>query len=196
METSKPKVLLPNFLLNKSLDLLQYLESGIQDFHQLIQYLHLLPYQRISNPVNLNLILSEKRSTCSTKHAFIKGILDQHIENEISLTIGIFKMNNKNTPGIKNTLSDFKLSYIPEAHCYLKEGNQRYDFTFPDSDIETLIPDILSESTIQSHQIGQYKIELHKRYLQEWILSESISYTLDQIWSIREACIQQLTQTD
>ncbi|MCU7575121.1 hypothetical protein [Riemerella anatipestifer] len=36
------------------------------------------------------------------------------------------------------------------------------------------------------------KINIHKNFLKEWIKAEGLDYSLDEIWKIREECIQAL----
>jgi hypothetical protein len=53
----------------------------------------------------------------------------------------------------------------------------------------------LHEEPITVEQLGAYKIELHQRFLRDWIArTETVrGRSLDQIWRIREACIAALS---
>ncbi len=186
---------LPNFRLDRSIDLLKHLDPSIQDFHELIQYLHQLNYRRISDRENLENIFIEQCATCSTKHALIKTVVDAHRSFDIQLIIAIYKMDQFNTPGIGDILTKNRIKYLPEAHCYLKYQNKRYDFTFPDSDIQSLSTDILQETSILPDQIGAFKIAHHQAFLEEWIQTHDIDYDLDELWSIRESCILALSNS-
>jgi len=109
-------------------------------------------------------------------------------------------MNGRNTPKIKTILETLRepqsdsLEYIPEAHNYLKFKNQILDFTKKNSSEDDFINDLLEEIEIQPHQINQFKIEFHKNYLRKWLVENRENpYSLDELWKIRELCIQVLS---
>ena len=39
--------------------------------------------------------------------------------------LGIYEMSDRNTPGVGRVLTAHGLSYIPEAHCYLRCQGER-----------------------------------------------------------------------
>lgn len=43
--------------------------------------------------------------------------------------VGIYRMNRANTPKLEPVLARYGYSFIPEAHCYVKQGDRRFDFT-------------------------------------------------------------------
>lgn len=47
----------------------------------------------------------------------------------VRLMIGIYLMNEDNTPGVGKVLERYGLKEIPEAHCYLRFEGQYLDFT-------------------------------------------------------------------
>lgn len=103
-------------------------------------------------------------------------------------------MNGKNTPKIKSVLENHNLEYIPEAHNYLKFKNQILDFTKRSSSENDFINDLLEEIEIEPHQINQFKIEFHRNYLKNWLdQNPQIPYSLDELWKIREECIEALS---
>jgi hypothetical protein len=51
------------------------------------------------------------------------------------------------------------------------------------------------EETILPAQIGEYKVDLYKRFLRQWLAeNETTGYSFDELWAIREACITALAQ--
>ena len=102
-------------------------------------------------------------------------------------------MNESNTSGIGTHITDHQLDYIPEAHCYLNINGQRLDLTNPDSDINRIKNDILSETEIKPDQVGQYKVKYHKNYIQSWVVDHKIKLSFDEVWAIRELCIAELS---
>ncbi len=194
-----------NFLFS-SKDKLTSLTTSlrIKTWNELTNYIQNLPYGRNANRYDLSLILTEQKGTCSSKHAFLKKIADLNQLENITLYIGIYKMNQSNTPKIGNILSenefDYKLDYIPEAHCYLKINGIEHDFTSNNSDFEKLRHDILEEIEIEAHQVNEFKVNYHQEFLKKWIEKQNNSsdfvINFDTLWQLREKCISALTLTD
>ncbi len=185
---------------------------GIKNWNELTNYVQNLPYGRNENRHDLSLILKEQKGTCSLKHAFLKKIADFNQLENIKLYIGIYEMNNSNTPKIGNILSEnefeYRLDYIPEAHCYLKVNGIEHDFTNNDSDFEKLKNDILEEIEIEAYQVNQFKVSYHQDFLKKWVKEQNIKQntkqnkmsdnviSFDNIWQLREQCISALASTD
>ncbi len=175
---------------------------GITNWSELTQYIQNLPYGRNSNRHDLSLVLTEKQGTCSSKHAFLKKIAELNELKNIKLYIGIYKMNQSNTPKIGNILSqnefDYKLDYIPEAHCYLKINGTEKDFTNQYSNFENLRSDILEEIEIEAHQVNKFKVNYHQDFMRKWIENQNKKYddviNFDRIWKLREQCISNLSR--
>ncbi|MGB1018788.1 MAG: hypothetical protein ACPGVH_06945, partial [Chitinophagales bacterium] len=52
--------------------------NGICSWDELTEYIRNLPYGRNENRTDLGLVLSEKKGTCSSKHALLKSIADSN----------------------------------------------------------------------------------------------------------------------
>ena len=106
-------------------------------------------------------------------------------------------MNQRNTPGVGRVLQKYGLSYIPEAHCYLRYQGERIDVTGVPPGGEP-IERFLHEEVITVDQIGAYKNELHRIFLADWIrrTDEARGRGLEDVWSIREECIAALSAGD
>jgi hypothetical protein len=113
---------------------------------------------------------------------------------DLALTLGIYEMTERNTPGVGRVLDRHGLAAIPEAHCYLTRAGERIDVTRDVAGAEP-IQAFLHEETIGADQIGEYKIDLHRRILADWIARTPAARgrTLDEIWRIRESCIAALS---
>ena len=85
------------------------------------------------------------------------------------ILVGIFKMDAEYTKKIENTLNEYGLEYIPEAHNYLKIVNEYDDFTNPNSQYSDLEDKILEESEIEYNEIYEEKIKTHKLFFEKWI---------------------------
>ena len=102
--------------------------AGIHDFAAAARHVLTLPYGRIADRRNLRLVLKEGRGSCTTKHALLAELAcEQGIE--VDLTLGIYEMSERNTPGVGRVLSAYGLEYMPEAHCYLRHESGRIDVT-------------------------------------------------------------------
>lgn len=168
--------------------------KGIENWSDLIDFMQNLSYGRNQNREDFSLVIKENKGTCSSKHSFLKKIADLNNIDNVKLILGIYRMNNLNTPKIGNTILESGLEFIPEAHCYLKLNNQRIDITDINSDIENLSKDILEEIEIQPEQVNTFKVDFHKEYLQNWLTENGIKLNFEEVWEIREQCIRKLEQ--
>lgn len=185
----------PDFdILPKGVISSAFIQKDIHSFYEACELIRKLPYARNTNKQNLLQLFLDNCGTCSTKHAVLKALAYENNVESIQLMIGIFKMNGNNTPKVKRVLEQYHLTYIPEAHCYLKYHQQVLDFTKINSKPSDFVNDLLVEIAIQAQQIDHFKVNYHKNYLREWLAQNSkINYSLDEIWAIRETCIQALS---
>ena len=182
-----------NFKLAKKKGLSKLcLDRGLRTYSQICEYVKQLPYGRNSNKNDLSLVLSEQKGTCSTKHAFLAKIAQENTFENMSLFIGIYKMNNLNTSGIGNILQNHNLEYIPEAHNYLRCNDTILDFT--SSKEFSFEEALIYEERILPEQISNYKVNLHQSFIKSWIVENTIPYSFEKIWNIREQCILNLSQ--
>lgn len=163
------------------------------NFEELIDKVKKLPYGRNANRYDFSLVLSENKGTCSSKHAFLKGFADKNEIENVKLYIGIFKMNEVNTPKLGDLLSRNNIKYIPEAHCYLKINQIPVDATTSDSFYDKIKQDIMEEIEIIPNQVSDYKVAYHKAFLKKWITETNQNNTFEEIWEIREQCIEKLS---
>lgn len=164
---------------------------GCDSFRSAARHLYQIPYGRNTDRANFGLVLSENRGTCSTKHALLAAVaLEQDLP--VSLTVGIYDMDESNTPGVGGVLSRHRLERIPEAHCYLTCRAGRADLTR--AGIRSApISCFHQEWTISPNQIGAHKLALHQEYLREWLgRCRDISMSFDELWRVRETCILSL----
>ena len=159
----------------------------ISTYWDAISYVHRLKYGRNQDRANYRFVLEEEKGTCSTKHALLAA-LSQELEVPLKLTMGIFLMNEQNTPGIGQVLDKYNLTEIPEAHCYLKYDKKTLDITFPNSVKFECIYPIAQEIVIRPEQIGPPKIKFHQQFMLKWL--KSIPYLdFQTAWQAREECI-------
>lgn len=170
------------------------IKNGIKNWNELLEFTRSLPYGRNSNRADFSLVIKENKGTCSSKHSFLKQIANLNNFEDVKLVLGMYRMNNLNTPKIGDSILKNGLTYIPEAHCYLKINNQRIDITTGNSDIENLIKDIIQEIEIEPEQVNTFKVDYHKNFLKQWIIENDIKMSFDAVWEVREQCIRNLEE--
>lgn len=179
----------------KSKDSLEVLlqQKQIHSWEQMLEHIRKLPYGRNANRFDFNLVLEEGRGSCSSKHALLKQVADLKGIPDVQLILGIYRMNKLNTPGIGTVLEQNDIDYIPEAHCYLKIGGERFDYTSEHADFENIRMDVLAERVIEPEQVSEYKVEFHKTFVRDWLRKSAFEMDFEQLWAIRETCISNLT---
>ncbi|WP_452224575.1 hypothetical protein [Lacinutrix chionoecetis] len=184
-----------NFIIESELPYSKLSKSkGLLDFKSLCNYIKQLPYGRTKNRSAIASVLIEHTGTCSSKHAFLKQVAIENNQNEVQLFIGIYKMNEANTKGVGVVLKTKHLRYIPEAHTYLKINGLIADVTREMTSLKSFKNALLFEEEILPYQVIDYKVNLHKQYLKQWITDTKITENFLQIWTIRELCIASLSK--
>lgn len=112
----------------------------------------------------------------------------------MKLMLGIFQMNAQYNPAISEILIKNNLDFIPEAHNYLKIENEILDYTKLNSSASDYEDSLLLEIEILPNQISKYKVEFHKKFLKKWLIENpQINFDLEKLWSVREKCIEKLS---
>ena len=168
-------------------------KRNVLNFKAATEWVKQLPYGRNTDKHQLITVFSDNQGTCSTKHALLKKLAMENDFEDIELFMGLFKMNRVNTPKVGKTLDRHNLSYLPEAHNYLKFRGTILDFTKPGFLPSGFANDLIEEVKIMPHQITEFKVEYHKKFLADWLQKECLSLNLDGLWKIREQCIADLS---
>lgn len=190
MKLSMTVDFLPDFpLQSHSATAHDFLALGCTSYREAARYVQNLPYGRNSNRADFRLVLREQHGTCSTKHALLAQLAQEH-GVDVELTLGMYEMNEKNTAGTGNILRRYRLDSLPEAHCYLIYDGNRFDLTRRVGTTEQNV-DFLIEETILPEQIGEYKVEQHRVFLRQWCVATGLDF--DLAWKIREECIAAIT---
>ncbi len=185
---------LPNFELKDGGEITaQFVAASVTDFHGAARYVQHLPYGRNTDRADLRLVPREGQGTCSTKHALLAQLAKEQ-GVIIDLTVGIYEMTEENTPGVGRILRKYSIPCLPEAHCYLTYQSVRVDVTQSGVAPSEPISQFLFEETIDPIQIGNYKTDLHQRFVKNWVVNGSATWnrSWEEIWRIREECITAL----
>src|SRR5690606_22796096 len=147
---------LPNFALDATQPFAQHFAArGLTSYHEAAAHVWRLPYGRTSQPSNLLRVLEEGRGTCSSKHALLAALAREHGQ-PVELWLGLYTMDEANTPGIGLVLAEYGLACLPEAHCYLVYAGHNVDLSTPRG---TLLPGLpfLRRERITPEQSSTYK---------------------------------------
>ena len=141
-------------------------------------------------------VLREGKGTCSTKHALLAAIAHEQ-DLVVVLTLGIYDMHERNTPGVGAVLARYHLASLPEAHGYLTYEGQRIDITRSGAEPAEPITQFLYEEAIVPEQIGDFKVTLHRQFMQTWVNNNAEiggGRSFEDVWRSREECIAALAQ--
>ncbi|MEN8138847.1 MAG: hypothetical protein ABFR62_10490 [Bacteroidota bacterium] len=171
------------------------LELGLDNFGSLLRFIQSLDYGRNSNKDDYFLVVEEKKGTCGTKHAFLYELIKEQNWHGWELVIGIYLIDCDNTPEACDLLEETELFEVPNAHTYLKYEGKIIDATKPGSDKLEFKSKLLSETKIDSHQINQFKTDLHRKFLKRWVGDNELGCSLSfhKVWNIREQIIELLS---
>lgn len=171
---------------------IEIVESGVVTFEDLVRCVQRFHYGRNANRSDFSLVWRERKGSCSSKHAFLKMMANLNKLPYIDLILCIYRMSEKNTPGVGAILKKNQLTYIPEAHCFLRMNGVERDLTFTNSSIQKLEEDILLREIIKPEDVVERKIQIHQAFINQWIVKENSQHSFDEIWEIREQCISAL----
>jgi len=165
--------------------------SGFDRLDQLAGHVQGLPYRRplqLSHPLA---VLREGCGTCSSKHLLIARAAQASGRFDVMLTVGVYDMDDNNTPGVGRVLTAAGVLSLPEAHCYLTVDHQRLDFTGLPRGRRSVFSALLQEHFPSPDALIERKAAVHRQAIAEWALRNDMSS--DQAWALREACIDALT---
>ncbi len=177
------------------------LKLGLKTFRDVCEHLLHLPYRRPSSQSygtsagkTSAAVLIERCGTCSSKHGVLKALANEQGQADVELVLCLFQMTARNTPGIAKAMDAGPLFIIPELHTYIRWGDELIDVTKPGLHISDLRSAVEKEKTISLKELAQKK-EIHRKWMSDWLRSESPGVLLGQAWQQREACIAALAET-
>lgn len=106
----------------------QFLQRGLQTFHDACQWTKNLPYGANSNNEDSLILFEEGHGTCTTKHGAIARLAQEH-HLPIHKHLGLYRLNDEIVTGVNVLLAPYGLEFIPQIHCFLAYGNYRVDLT-------------------------------------------------------------------
>ncbi|EPX55014.1 hypothetical protein D187_009520 [Cystobacter fuscus DSM 2262] len=180
---------LPEFPLREDEPLARgFLALGLGSFEAAARHVWSLPHGRNSDPTDFRLVLPEGRGTSGTKHALLAALARAHGQ-PVELTLGIYEMHERNTPGVGALLEREGLSGIPEAHCYLVVRHQRrVDLTReePASESTAALACFFEEGPLAPEDLGAPLEERLRAFVRNWAKKRGLD--AERVWRTREAC--------
>jgi hypothetical protein len=173
-----------------------FVTRGLSDLRAAGRYLQTLPYGRTRDRSDFAAVLREGKGTCSTKHALLAAVAAEE-GIPLVLTLGIYAMHERNTPGVGSVLARHRLASVPEAHCCVTYQSRRIDVTRSGAEPAEPIVELLHEESIVPAQIADHKVDVHRQFIRHWTRTrpeEAGRRDADEIWRIREECIAALAQ--
>ncbi len=105
-----------------------FTDLGLSSFQQACRWVHELPYGHNSDRDDPLILFSERRGTCTTKHAAI-ATLARELGLPVEKHLGVYAMTEEIVAGTDAILARFGLPYVPMLHCFLVSGAHRVDLT-------------------------------------------------------------------
>lgn len=169
--------------------------KGIHFFSDACTFVSQLPYGRNANREDFSLVFSEGKGTCSSKHALLAELALENGHPEVELIAGIFLMSGETHGKLTAFFEGKPYASLPECHCYLRVKGERFDYTDTSDALERIAPKLVREQRIDPNQVSDWKIVIHKDYLQRWLnRNPAIGMTLDEVWKEREEAIALLSK--
>lgn len=165
----------------------QFRDRGSRTLADAARVILSLSYARAQSPYT---ILEEGRGTCSTKNAAFV-LLAREAGLTADLVVDFFMMSEANTPGVGFVLEEAGLSSVLEAHCSARLGDVTVDLTGLRGTSSTVVRRRLLEPLKLEE-----KALLHREQLSAWGRTYAPNHSIDELWTIRERCIEALSQEE
>ena len=163
---------------------------GLKSFAEIAEVIRALPYGRVAYDGDQLAILRERRGTCSSKHQFLAALAHECGRVDVALTIGLYEMSERNTPGVGSVLAADRVDAILEAHCYLTYEGRRYDFTGLTSGQSSPFDSLIDERSVAPHDLPSVKLAYHQEAIARWATTVGLGF--ERAWQLREECIASL----
>jgi len=163
---------------------------GLESFADVAEFIRLLPYGRFTDDGDPATILRARTGTCSSKHRFLAALARECDRFDISLTVGLYEMSERNTPGVGSVLAAAGVDVIPEAHCYLTYEGRRYDFTGLAAGQSSPFNSLMDERPVTPDDLPAVKLKYHQEAIARWATQVGLDF--ERAWQLREECIESL----
>jgi hypothetical protein len=157
----------------------RFLARGVAGFRAAARLVHGLPYGRATD------VLAAGQGTCSSKHALLAGLAAECGVDAV-LVLGLVRMDGP--ASVRTVLDDAGLSWMPEAHCWLRVEGRDWDLTFPDRRPGPPAVAVVESVAWSPERLGE-KVAWHRARL---AAHAPVGWTVDELWAVRERCIAAL----
>ena len=112
-------------------------DQGIDDWEKAKKFVRELPHAKTTDKVDFQQVIQNKKGTVGSKHGLLKKLAAECRLEGVELMMGLYRMNDANTPGIAPVLHHYRLNYIPDdiplRQIAPASGLILYDVRFKDS---------------------------------------------------------------
>ncbi|MBB4638673.1 hypothetical protein [Longimicrobium terrae] len=180
---------LPQFNLSESSPTAHlFLDLDIADFHRAARHVSTLPFVDGTEREDWEERVLDGQGTRAAAHALVARLAAEH-GVPVELMLGVYEMNEANTPAADDVLRRFGMTAVLDADCHLRYGGERLLLT-PGVSVENRV--FLHEAPISPDQIGAYKLVVYQRFLWDWTLARGLE--LGRAWEVRQACVAALAE--
>lgn len=177
---------MPNFRLSAASPAARgFLRRGLTDFHRAIRYVQDLgstlgawrkdDYRRV---------LPHGGGSDAAKHALLAAVAREH-NVPIHLVLGIYEIDQLNTPAAATVLRAAGLESVLDADCFLVYERRVLDLARERPQAETLR--FLHTETIGPDDLTEYRMAVFHRFLWDWAHTRNVD--MAWAWDIRQRCI-------
>jgi hypothetical protein len=167
-------------------------ELGFDTFAAVAEHVRGLPYGRIPACDDAMAVIRLQRGTCSSKHRLLAAVAHECGHTDVALTVGLYEMSERNTPGVGAVLAAAGLQAIPEAHCYLTYQEKRYDFTGLPAGHSSPFDSLIEERAMTPDTLPGDKARYHQEAIRRWAQARGLDPA--PLWHLREQCIALLAR--
>ncbi len=172
----------------------EFLARDLKTLQAAARWLKAVPYGSNSDSAHSDLVFSEHRGNCTTKHSLLARLATE-LGVPIQKNDGFYRLDDRIVTGVNAILAPCGLDYIPQVHCFLQYETYWVDLTagncngknktIEDYDYVVPVPPDMSRTEKQQ----QYVTYLKKYFEQEPKLAQ---LGVSRVLALLEACEQQV----
>jgi hypothetical protein len=180
---------LPQFNLSESSPTAHFfLDLDIADFHRAARHVSTLPFVDGAEREDWDERVLDGQGTRAAAHTLLARLAAEH-GVPVKLMLGIYEINEVNTPAAGAVLRRFGMTEVLDADCHLAYDGERLLLT-PGVSLDDR--NFLHEDPITPDLIGAYKLVVYQRFLWDWTLARGLE--IGTVWEVRQACVASLAE--
>jgi hypothetical protein len=177
----------PNFRLSASSPAARgFLRRGLTDFHRALRYVDGLrstfgPWRAD----DYRRVLPSGGGSDAARHALLAALAREH-NAPVSLVLGIYEIDEFNTPGAGPVLRSAGVDSALDADCFLSYEGRTLDLARERAPAQSIR--FIHTETILPDHVGEYRLAVYHRHLWEWAQARGLG--IGRAWEIRQQCME------